>query len=122
MTVEAEEVKEGRATVILYHVKAVHGVTEFESEIYADERIPSVIMPGINFELVKAAKTGKYISEDIAKEIALNGGKAYYTVLYCTLDESGELPVYKVVTYSLTGANLTTKVISAESGMVLEIK
>ena len=122
VTVEAEEVKEGRATVILYHVKAVHGVTEFESEIYADERIPSVIMPGINFELVKAAKTGKYISEDIAKEIALNGGKAYYTVLYCTLDESGELPVYKVVTYSLTGANLTTKVISAESGMVLEIK
>lgn len=122
VTVEAEEVKEGRTTVIIYHVKAVHGVTEFESDIYADERIPSVIMPSINLELVKAAKTGKYISEEIAKEIALNGSKAYYTVLYCTLDESGELPVYKVVTYSLTGANLTTKVISAESGMVLEIK
>lgn len=122
VTVEAEEVKEGRATVIIYHVKAVHGVTEFESDIYADERIPSVIMPSINLELVEAAKTGKYISEDIAKEIAIKGEKAYETVLYCTLDESGELPVYKVVTYSLTGANLTTKVISAESGMVLEIK
>ena len=79
-------------------------------------------MPSINLELVEAAKTGKYISEDIAKEIAIKGEKAYETVLYCTLDESGELPVYKVVTYSLTGANLTTKVISAESGMVLEIK
>ncbi len=122
VTVEAEEVEDDGVPIIRYHIKAVHSVTEFESEIYADSKNPSVINPHINHRLVKASKTGKYISEEIAKEIAVCGQKDFYTVVSCTLDESGELPVYKVVTYDLTGANMATKVISAESGMVLEIK
>ncbi len=120
VTVEAEEVKEGKNTIILYHVKAVHGVTEFESEVYADERLPSFIRSHINYELVKDSKTGKYISEDIAKEIAIHGRKDFYIVVSCTLDESGELPIYEVVT--TTGAERYIKKISAESGLVIEEK
>ncbi len=121
VTVEAEEVKEGSATIILYHVKAVHSVTEFESEVYADERLPSFISPSINYDLVKTSKTGKYISEDIAKEIAIHGRKDFYTVVSCTLDESGEIPIYEVVIEHIIGEK-TMYTISAESGLVIEQK
>ena len=120
VTVEAEEVEDCGIPVILYHIKAVHGVTEFESEIYADSKNPSVIRPRINHRLVKASKTGKYISEDIAKEIAVHGSKDFYTVVSCTLDESGEIPIYEVVTTAVTGRYI--KKISAESGLVIEEK
>lgn len=120
VTVEAEEVEDCGIPVILYHIKAVHGVTEFESEIYADSKNPSVIRPRINHRLVKASKTGKYISEDIAKEIAVHGSKDFYTVVSCTLDESGEIPIYEVVTTAVTGRYI--KKISAESGLVIEQK
>lgn len=74
----------------------------------------------IDHELVKKSKTGKYISEEIAKEIAVAGMKDFYTVVSCTLDESGEIPIYEVVT--TTGAERYTKKISAESGLVIEQK
>lgn len=120
VTVEAEEVEDDGVPIIRYHIKAVHSVTEFESEIYADSKNPSVIRPRINHRLVKASKNGKYISEEIAKEIAVCGQKDFYTVVSCTLDESGEIPIYEVVT--TTGAERYTKKISAESGLVIEQK
>ena len=46
--------------------------------------------------------------------------KDFYTVVSCTLDESGEIPIYEVVT--TTGAERYTKKISAESGLVIEQK
>lgn len=124
VSVESEEIIEGETPIILYHVKAVHGVTVFESEIYADEmeRHPSFIRPYIDYELVKVTKTGKYISEDIAKEIATCGQKYFYKVISCTLDESGELPIYEVVTTTPDGVEKYTTQISAESGMVIDKK
>ncbi len=120
VTVEAEEVEDDGVPIILYHVKAVHSVTEFKSEIYADSKHPSFIRPRISHRLVKASKTGKYISEEIAKEIAVHGSKDIYTVVSCTLDESGEIPVYEVVTTA--GTERYIKKISAESGLVIEEK
>lgn len=79
------------------HITAVDSVTVFTSDVYADAHNPSNIRRYIDFELVKATKTGKYISEEIAKEIAAGGLKNFYTVVSCKLDESDELPIYEAV-------------------------
>lgn len=120
VSVEAEEVEYDRVPIICYHVTAIDGVTVFTSDVYADEHHPTQLGRHIDHELVKKSKTGKYISEEIAKEIAVAGMKDFYTVVSCTLDESGEIPIYEVVT--TTGAERYTKKISAESGLVIEQK
>lgn len=120
VSVEAEEVMQGKTPIICYHVTAIDGVTVFTSDVYADEHHPTQLGRHIDHELVKKSKTGKYISEEIAKEIAVAGMKDFYTVVSCTLDESGEIPIYEVVT--TTGAERYTKKISAESGLVIEQK
>lgn len=120
VSVEAEEVMQGKTPIICYHVTAIDGVTVFTSDVYADEHHPTQLGRHIDHELVKKSKTGKYISEEIAKEIAVAGMKDFYTVVSCTLDESGEIPIYEVVT--ATGAERYTKKISAESGLVIEQK
>lgn len=120
VSVEAEEIIEGENPITCYHITAVDSVTVFTSDVYADTHNPSNIRRYIDFELVKATKTGKYISEDIAKEIAVCGLKNFYTVVSCKLDESGELPIYEVVTSTPGGAQKFTNRISAESGMVIE--
>jgi len=121
VSVEAEET-EGEYPVTCYHITAVDSVTVFTSDVYADAHNPSNIRRYIDFELVKTTKTGKYISEEIAKEIAVGGLKNFYTVVSCTLDESGELPIYEVVTTTPGGAEKYTNRISAESGMVINIE
>lgn len=120
VSVEAEEVMQGKTPIICYHVTAIDGVTVFTSDVYADEHHPTQLGRHIDHELVKKSKTGKYISEEIAKEIAVAGMKDFYTVVSCTLDESGEIPIYEVVT--TIGAERYTKKISAESGLVIEQK
>lgn len=120
VSVEAEEVEYDRFPIICYHVTAIDSVTVFTSDVYADEHHPTQLGRHIDHELVKKSKTGKYISEEIAKEIAVAGMKDFYTVVSCTLDESGELPIYEVVT--TTGAERYIKKISAESGLVIEEK
>ena len=121
VSVEAEET-EGEYPVTCYHITAVDSVTVFTSDVYADAHNPSNIRRYIDFELVKTTKTGKYISEEIAKEIAVGGLKNFYTVVSCTLAESGELPIYEVVTTTPGGAEKYTNRISAESGMVINIE
>lgn len=120
VSVEAEEVMQGKTPIICYHVTAIDGVTVFTSDVYADEHHPTQLGRHIDHELVKKSKTGKYISEDIAKEIAVCGQKDFYTVVSCTLDESGEIPIYEVVTTAVTERYI--KKISAESGLVIEDK
>ena len=118
VSVEAEEVMQGKTPIICYHVTAIDNVTVFTSDVYADEHHPTRLGSHIVHELVKKSKTGKYISEDIAKEIAVCGQKDFYTVVSCTLDESGEIPIYEVVTTAVTERYI--KKISAESGLVIE--
>lgn len=120
VSVEAEEVMQGKTPIICYHVTAIDSVTVFTSDVYADEHHPTQLGSHIDHELVKKSKTGKYISEEIAKEIAVCGHKDFYTVESCTLDESGEIPMYEVVTTAVTGRYI--KKISAESGLVIEEK
>lgn len=120
VSVEAEEVEYDRVPIICYHVTAIDSVTVFTSDVYADEHHPTQLGRHIDHELVKKSKTGKYISEEIAKEIAVAGMKDFYTVVSCTLDESGEIPIYEVVTTAVTGRYI--KKISAESGLVIEEK
>ncbi len=120
VSVEAEEVEYDRVPIICYHVTAIDSVTVFTSDVYADEHHPTQLGRHIDHKLVKASKTGKYISEEIAKEIAVAGMKDFYTVVSCTLDESGEIPIYEVVTTAGTGRYI--KKISAESGLVIEEK
>ena len=120
VSVEAEEVMQGKTPIICYHVTAIDNVTVFTSDVYADEHHPTRLGSHIDHELVKKSKTGKYISEEIAKEIAVCGHKDFYTVVSCTLDESGEIPIYEVVTTAVTGRYI--KKISAESGLVIEEK
>ncbi len=120
LSVEAEEVEDDRTTLICYHITAIDSVTVFTSDVYADEQHPTRMGRHIDYELVKESKTGKYISEEIAKEIAVAGMKNFYTVESCTLDESGEIPIYEVVTTAVTGKYI--KKISAESGLVIEVK
>lgn len=120
VSVEAEEVMQGKTPIICYHVTAIDNVTVFTSDVYADEHHPTRLGSHIDHELVKKSKTGKYISEDIAKEIAVCGQKDFYTVVSCTLDESGEIPIYEVVTTAVTERYI--KKISAESGLVIEDK
>lgn len=120
VSVEAEEVMQGKTPIICYHVTAIDNVTVFTSDVYADEHHPTRLGSHIDHELVKKSKTGKYISEEIAKEIAVCGHKDFYTVVSCTLDESGEIPIYEVVTTA--GTERYIKKISAESGLVIEEK
>ena len=120
VSVEAEEVEYDRVPIICYHVTAIDSVTVFTSDVYADEHHPTQLGRHIDHELVKKSKTGKYISEEIAKEIAVAGMKDFYTVVSCTLDESGEIPIYEVVTTA--GTERYIKKISAESGLVIEEK
>lgn len=120
VSVEAEEVMQGKTPIICYHVTAIDSVTVFTSDVYADEHHLTQLGSHIDHEMVKKSKTGKYISEEIAKEIAVCGHKDFYTVVSCTLDESGEIPIYEVVTTA--GTERYIKKISAESGLVIEQK
>lgn len=119
VTVEAEEVDNG-FPITRYYITATSSVTVFKIEINSDTTQPSRIDRSIDYEAVRLSKTGKYISEEIAKEIALYGMKDVYSIDSCELDESGETAVYDVV---VRYANKEwRKKISAESGMVIEEK
>lgn len=118
VSVEAEKI-EREFPITCYHITAIDNVTVFTVDVNSDETNPSRVDRHIDFEAVKLGKTGKYISEDIAKEIAVRGMKYFYTVKSINLDESGDLAVYEVVIAAPSMEQYIYR-ISAESGMVIE--
>lgn len=119
VSVEAERVT-AEFELYCYHITLRDSVTVFTTDVYGDIPAHSNVYSYIDYEAVKATKIGKYISEEIAKEIAVQGTKDYYTINSCTLDESGEAAVYEIA-YS-TPYRTGIMHISAESGMVIDNK
>lgn len=119
VSVEAERVTD-EFELYCYHITLRDSVTVFTTDIDGDDDYPyhCNIYSYIDYEAVKATKTGKYISEDIAKEIAVCGVKYFYTIKSCTLDEAGEAAIYEIA-YS-TPYKTGIKRISAESGIVID--
>ena len=117
VSVEAERVT-AEFELYCYHITLRDSVTVFTTDVYGDIPAHSNIYSYIDYEAVKATKTGKYISEEIAKEIAVRGVKYFYKIKSCTLDESGEAAIYEIA-YS-TPYKTGIMHISAESGMVID--
>lgn len=118
VSVEAERITD-EFELYCYHITLRDSVTVFTTDIDGDDSPAHCnIDVYIDYEAVKATKTGKYISEEIAKEIAVRGVKYFYKIKSCTLDESGEAAIYEIA-YS-TPYKTGIKRISAESGMVID--
>ena len=117
VSVEAERVT-AEFELYCYHITLRDSVTVFTTDVYGDIPAHCNIYSYIDYEAVKATKTGKYISEEIAKEIAVRGVKYFYKIKSCTLDESGEAAIYEIA-YS-TPYKTGIMHISAESGMVID--